>query len=408
MKQQNDTRKEYERRRREAAAERLARAEAATRRALAVESALARYSAKTSAPAEGTPPIAREVFRRAPKLAVEPHAAAVRRMAKLSNVRPVAEWRPSGKGRDALFRSLGEHLLAKYRVPALFWSAFFDVEADKLVPLVVHVALGHSLYEFVKTARFGAPLTRRMCHELLTMPSRWSLLHAIRRVEVNAVGGNDRLFQAWMGTREARTLGGRVEEAFWMTVLEWLAKAPMLDPSRVGPLVDYIANRRRQDHDFSMSGRSILALTRAMNEWHRELATFRIVRGTSFDPSGFRAFELDRSMRGGDGGVARRIWRVEEVLSTKELAAEGRRMNHCVYSYAWSIEKKQTSIWSMTMEDGQGETGRWAMLTVEVRNESRRIVQARGRFNRPASSEEHAVLMAWAGANGLEVSLGKW
>ncbi len=408
MKRPDDTRREYALRRREAAADKLARAECEARRALSSKRALARYSTKAIAYAEGASSIVDAVFRRAPKLAAEPHATAVRRMAKLTTFRPVAEWGPRGKGRDALFRSLGEHLLAKYRVPPLLWSAFFDAEADKLVPLVAHVASGGSLHALVTSARFAVPLTRRMCHELLTMPSRGSLLHAIRRVEVNAVGGDERLLQAWMGTRAARTLGTRAEEAFWMTVLEWLANAAMVDPSQVAPLVDYIAYRRDRDGKFSVAGRSIVALSRAMNDWHEELARMKIVRGATFEPSGFEAVELDRSMRASDGGVARRIWRVEEVLSTRALAAEGRRMSHCVYSYAWSIEKKQTSIWSMTMEDGRGETGRWAMLTVEVRNESRRIVQARGRYNRPASSEEHAVLMAWAGANGLELSLGKW
>jgi hypothetical protein len=106
--------------------------------------------------------------------------------------------------------------------------------------------------------------------------------------------------------------------------------------------------------------------------------------------------------------LADAVRRVEEVCSTEELAAEGRRMNHCVHSYVWSIQKGQTSIWSMTLEDGKGETGRWAMLTIEVRMDLRRVVQARGRFNRSATSEEHAILLAWAGRNGLEVSLGSW
>jgi len=81
-------------------------------------------------------------------------------------------------------------------------------------------------------------------------------------------------------------------------------------------------------------------------------------------------------------------------------------MQHCVYSYAQYIQKGQTSIWAMTLEDGRGETGRWAMLTIEVRNPSRAVVQARGRFNRAATSEEHGILLAWAGRNGLRVVAG--
>jgi PcfJ-like protein len=99
------------------------------------------------------------------------------------------------------------------------------------------------------------------------------------------------------------------------------------------------------------------------------------------------------------------IWRVGEVLSSKDPLAEGRRMGHCVYSYARSIESGQTSIWSMTLENGLGSTGTWAMLTIEVRNELGRVVQARGRFNRLASTAEHQILMRWAGLNGLQVVL---
>lgn len=155
-------------------------------------------------------------------------------------------------------------------------------------------------------------------------------------------------------------------------------------------------------------GRSLAALTRAITDWHRELAAEKVIHGAVSEPSGYASVELDRSRRGRDGQLQRRIWRMDEVRTSKEVAAEGRRMNHCVYSYVWSIQKGQTSIWSMTLEDGKGETGRWAMLTIEVRKDLRRVVQARGRLNRPATSEEHGILVGWAGKNGLEMSLGKW
>jgi hypothetical protein len=59
----------------------------------------------------------------------------------------------------------------------------------------------------------------------------------------------------------------------------------------------------------------------------------------------------------------------------------------------------------MTLEDGRGATGTWAMLTIEVRNELRRVVQARGRFNRQPTSAEHHVLTRWAGVNRLTMAL---
>jgi hypothetical protein len=405
-KDHKDDRQEYERRRREAAVRRSSLAEAKAREEQAVRDALSKRASRPASSRGGDSGDADVVFRVAPRLAAEPHATAVRRLLRLPAIRRVADWSPRGKGRDTLFRSLGEHRLAKYPVPALFWAGFFDVDVERFAPMVAHVAAGGSLFQYVTATGFPVPLTRRMCHELLSMPSGGSLLQAIRRVQVRSTGGDDRLLQAWMSTREARSVGNRADEAFWSTVLAWLSRADSVAPSEVAPLVDYIGHRRRQDDRFSVSGRSTLAMTRAMNEWHRELAVEKVIHGLAFEPSGYTSIELDRSVRGRHGGWENRIWRVDEVLSTKELAAEGRRMNHCVYSYAWSIQKGQSSIWSMTLEDGKGETGRWAMLTIEVRRDLGRVVQARGRFNRPATTEEHGVLLAWAGKNGLEVSLG--
>ena len=60
------------------------------------------------------------------------------------------------------------------------------------------------------------------------------------------------------------------------------------------------------------------------------------------------------------------------------------------------------------MEDGRGETGNWHMVTLEVRNDLKRIVQVRGRFNREMTAKEQRVVSKWAGLNNLQISLGAW
>lgn len=345
---------------------------------------------------------ANAVFRRVPRLRDAPYRLAVERLMSLGALRE--GWAPRGRGRETLFRSLAEHQLARYPTPSLLWSVFFNPFVEALVPLVVHVAAGGSLFDHIRKTGFPVPLTRRMCHDLLLLRFRGSLLLAIRCVEVDSAGGDDRLYRAWMRTRAAQRLGTREDESFWLGVLHWFAKAPMLDPARVGPLVDYIEHRRAQDASFSMTGRSLLAMIRGMEEWHRDLSREEIVRGVVYQPSGLSPVELEVK-KDPCGTTSAGIWRVGEILSSKDLVAEGRRMGHCVYSYARSIESGQTSIWSMTLENGLGPTGTWGMLTIEVRNELGRIVQARGRFNRPATTAEHQILMRWAGLNGLQVVL---
>ena len=100
--------------------------------------------------------------------------------------------------------------------------------------------------------------------------------------------------------------------------------------------------------------------------------------------------------------------RIHEVVTAKALAEEGKRMGHCVFSYAWRIEQGDTSIWSVQMEDGQGETGNWHMVTVEVRNDLKRVVQAKGRFNRSMTPVELRIVRRWAGSNNLVLAGGTW
>jgi hypothetical protein len=344
------------------------------------------------------------VIRKAPKLAELHYKRALSALSTIPHVRPVTDWVPDGKGRTRLFRSLCEHLLAKYPVPPLVWSALTDEDNRELIPLAVHVAAGGSLYAYVKD-HFCVPLTRKMCHELLATPSDVALVEAMRRVQARAAGVDGRFFQAWWATRTATVLQTKEDETFWFTVLEWFGHVQMLDPAQVGPLYDYIDYRRREDKAFTMKGRTIHALMRDMREWHATLRDVRIAGKSVYLPSGFAETDHHEERKDGNATV-HEIWRVREVLTAKRLAEEGRLMGHCVYSYGWSIEKGNTSIWSVTMEDGRGATGNWHMVTLEVRNLTKTICQARGRFNRKITHAEYRVIHKWATENGLVINVG--
>jgi hypothetical protein len=320
-------------------------------------------------------------------------------------VRSVATWTPAGKARARVFRSLASHLLAKYEVPAILWNALFEDDAPVFAPLVAHVAAGGSLYAYARD-RLTVSLTRAMCHELITTPADYGFVDAIRLAQARAAGADRRLADAWRRTAVARRIGTKEDEAFWFSVIAWLANAAMLDLTQLGPLSDFIAHRRREDAGFTVKKRSVVAMIRAMHEWHGALGAADAKKLVIFRASGFRDADYrDMSRIDSNGEEVREIWRVRELLSSRALFDEGRRMGHCVYSYAWQVERGTTSIWAITMEDGKGETGNWAMVTVEVRNDLRRVVQARGRFNRAITSREHGVLARWAGMNGLAITL---
>ncbi len=346
------------------------------------------------------------VAERSPRLLDAGTLGSLRLVAEAAWVRPPAAWRPSGKSTDRLFRGLAEHVLGRYRVPPFLWSAFTaDEDAPILARVAVHVAAGGSLYQAVKSGLMPVPLTRTQCHELLSGTGGARFLDVVRKVQVKAAGGDGRLFRAWTATRAGRRLHGRDDEAFWQTVLAWFCANPMLPLTEVGPLVDYIDQRRAETPGFSMKGRSALALLRAMRAWHGELAKARDVSDRVFAPSGLQPMDLDRSRRDRRGHRVTEVWHVREILDARTLADEGRAMGHCVYSYARAIVAGQCAIWTLTLRD---DTGHWRRLTIEVRPSLRQIVQARGRFNARPGPLELLALEAWAARNTLSLSLGRW
>jgi len=390
-------------RRERAAREVSLRAALARRPASAAELAVGRVLAATGGDRSQYRELLQVVVDRAPRLIEDEALAAFERMADAPWARPVSTWRVSARGRDALFRSLAEHLFACFPMPAHLWTAFVGEAAPLLAPVAVYVASGGSLYDTVRSGAMPVPLTRRMCHDVLSQRGESTFLGAIRRAQVRAAGGTLGLSQTWTQTQIGRRLHDRPGEEFWRDVLAWLCRNPTESNAAVGPLLDYIAHRRGEDAGFSMKGRTLPAVLRSMREWHTDLARDRVIHGVRFTPSGLQPMTLDRSRRDGAGNHVKEIWHLREILDSKSLFDEGRVMRHCVYSYVHQIEKGHGAIWTLTLED---DTGHWRRLTIEVCPLQRRIVQARGRSNRPPEARDMIALRAWAGRNNLTLMAG--
>jgi hypothetical protein len=350
------------------------------------------------------------VSKRAPRLLTSEYTRPLYYLSMFQWIRPLSDWKPAGKGRDTMFRSLAGYLVAKYPMPALLWGAFFEqrVEAESLLHVVEYVASGGSLFKLSKEGSFRVPLTRQMCHDLLTLPGD-RFIEGVRMAQARAFGGSPALVRAWVTHRVGSSIRTRRDEEFWLTVLQWFCQQTgvrqyedcptrrdcqqgMLDHQQVHPLLDYIGYRWHEDNDFSMKGRTMTALMTAMEEWHTGLTRAKALNGKTYEPSGFKP--LRYTLKDREGTI--RSWKLQEVLTGKELAAEGRAMRHCVYSYGPSIEEKRVSIWSVT-QDGERK------LTVEVRNNEKAIVQVRGPSNRLATSSEAKILVRWANDNGLAI-----
>lgn len=311
-------------------------------------------------------------------------------------IRPLEEWHcaPSINGtprRIDQFSSLLRHLLARYDVPFFMDAAFFeglDARALQQQEWFVHIGSGGS----VRDLATPIALTRRMAHQILLTPAyyRYSIEHNLRWAQVIGMGGDPVLAKTILRTRLGRQFD---HDEFWSTVVLFLANNAMMDPDCVGPLIDYVYNMKfaprrivREEGgideapppqpNFTMKGRSATKLLRQVDAWHGHLNREQHVVFQSWPPYGLRPHKVEEVIEK-FGPVC---WTVQELLSSWELAAEGRAMNHCVVSYSDQCADGKTSIWSICMQQ-QGAEEREHVMTVAVDVPTRTVTQARGRCN---------------------------
>jgi hypothetical protein len=342
--------------------------------------------------------IMNEVLIKAPRIAEEHYWAPYHTLSGMYWLKPLERWSPRGKSKVTIFHSLVDHLLVKYRVPDFLYSIFAvnplrDRSARALAHFFRYVAQGGSPYNYMRSAFIPLVMTRKMCHEFMHSPKNLDFYQAARRAQANALGGSPNVAKAIYRSRLGR--GFRADERFWVTVIRWFCQAEDLDLDRIGPLIDYIAYRRRADARFSIKGRTERSLILGMEAWHRELARARRVKNISFKKSGIPEGIWRFPGTTADGHPTTIVWEISEILTSQELADEGRMMHHCVYSYAGWVKDRTISIWSLRRDHER-------LLTVEVRNQTREIVQARGRYNRRGTSQELNALKRWATEAGLK------
>ncbi len=300
-------------------------------------------------------------------------------------------WRPEFGSPRRRFGSLVRHLFTRYSVPAFLDAAWFEIEgpmASRHADWFLHIGAGGNLRI---AGLLPFELTKKMAHCAMRAPAEFPVESALRWGQVLGMGGSVRLARTVIATR----LGfAQEDEPFWATVIRFLVNNPMLDPSRVGPIVDYLHNQKYVARDvrgldgiwtreapsqpeLTMKGRTATALVHLVEDWRRALANEKRP-AREWDRSGIRGYE--GRWQTGEIEAAEDIWTVQEMLSSKELHHEGRYMSNCVATYAGTCAGGGTSIWSMRKRASHEPTS-IRVMTIEVVNKTRHIVQARGRFN---------------------------
>jgi hypothetical protein len=183
-----------------------------------------------------------------------------------------------------------------------------------------------------------------------------------------------------------------VASTFWRDVARFLARNPAPVPE-MNDLIDFVRAMKEEDEDFSLKGRSLAALRRRTEEWHRALAKAQTICGGNWP--GSRLPDVDYEA---GSSHKRAIWRFRQIKTGNDLYREGQKLRHCVASYKDRCVNGELSIWSLTCEFPLGHHSKG--VTMEVRKAGT-IVQCRGFANRAPLANELAMVKRWAHDHGL-------
>jgi len=310
-------------------------------------------------------------------------------------VRDIETWKRNSHNAEKQLKSIIKHCFVKYEVPAFMYGAWLD-NNNKHIGWFIDLGRGQSVKSLSKVP---VRLTKKGAHQFLQAPAGFTIEMALRRAQALAFGTDELVAERIACSSLSRN--DFQHEPFWETVIQFFMKQTMFDFNKMGEIFDYLSDCIHNNADYSIKGRTITSLTRQSDEWHVEQAIHNasMVEMFTWTPTLDSSYIAEKKE-----AKELKKYRLFELCSSKELIIEGRKMNHCVASYARSCCVKVTSIFSLrciSISKGQE-----ILATIELDIKSQTIVQAKARFNEPITAVAKKIMNDWATHHDLKI--GKW
>ena len=318
-------------------------------------------------------------------------------------IKKPGDWKCSIKSRNKFRRKLdlARHLFQKYPVHPWVdriwdWS-FEEQNADKKrynidwFEWYVVIAQGRSLYRETDACLY---MTKKEVHTFLTKSPKnnfpytniwWTKAYSHTKDS------------SFANTIACSTVSIKPFDDFWLSVMYFFSKNKDVDARDINNYVDFLQEMKRVNENFSMKGRTLQNLALLRDEWHLELS--RIRRGKS-KWDGLQLPNRTYTNKKNNDPV---VYKITQILDSKTLSEEGRRMRHCVFSYIDRCMKGESSIWSLSMDNDLNKMQKLVTIEVKSSNGIYTICQVSGKFNRRPTSKESAVIRRWANDNKIRI-----
>jgi len=324
-------------------------------------------------------------------------------------IRKPEDWKYTAKSvrPKKLHDSLLQHLFCEFPVPDFLleaWDSQFSLQNNLLAAndndfrmWFIWITQGKSLAkELNKKEKL---LTKREIHMFADAPQHLSPIQAVWWAKAmcfsNSQGIASCVAQSPLGQSQdfSAEANGIFHQLMMFFCSNFIAEDGMTE------IYDYVIRfcveeARREGKEYSLKGRTLASIRRGVTEWHHFLHEQSNLCSMKWAPSGLQSKFVCHF---GDD-MNRVTYNFTEITTGKHLAEEGRKMHHCVSSYADDCLKGYSSIWSLTK---QGLIEPKRCLTIEVVENT--IVQVSGYANRPARKQERAAVKFWSKNLGLKI-----
>ena len=299
------------------------------------------------------------------------------------------------KNRDKQIFELVRYAFGKYPVCSVLSGAWGETAKNLISDKVdmklwyICAARGGSLYkEYAKDY-----LSKKEVHNFLTCPHSLNIAEGLVYSVAKAMGASEGIC--------LRISRSKIREKtftdFWKNCVRFFAENTPDSISSINDLVDFLQARVQLNRDFTVFGNTLASLTKKMHDWHWELQRVKAMGDSRWEGVDI----ADETLTVKDAASNETKWKMKQIKNSKDLAAEGSKMRHCVYSYKYGCVDGTLSIWSLSKEDQFGNDV--SKVTIELRNKDY-IAQARGLANRATRPEEKNVIRLWCASNRLRAS----
>lgn len=340
-------------------------------------------------------------------------------------LRDPKDWWPSpGDEPIAQWRSLLRHLFAEWPIP-FFLDSVWLLPGGIFRPermWYLHLGKGGS---WRSAEKMPQAITRRALHHAMQAPDDLDAYQALRWGQLRSLGAGEYLISEVLQSRMVRDLE---HEELWSRLLEKVAADQSFDHRDFGVIADVIRGllaRHRTNHADSVVNLPLPELKLYCHRhWQRILGQARAMgirfrhddvrhpglRGELYHIAGATWVPMDdvnpfEIQRRSPAGTPSR-WTISEHCSHAWLARDGKVLRHCVGVYWRRCFAGDSAIFSLCQYPLAWDSSKMiTRVTIEVDPHSRRIVQARGKWNRPPDRFERDLIRIWAGQNQLKMAV---